>query len=822
MTRTHRLLSLFAISFVLLIVYFLHTYNIATTPDGINYDSAHNLAGALRIARGDGLPAMIFDDRPEILHRYLLAGWFTLIGAGEVHARLLHGLLGLLTVALTFRATVDLLHGHRWRVMGGVIAGITIAVAMPHLMLSRTGYRAALLLPCLALTVSLLVRAGRSRHTYLWGMAGFSTGMAINTYFAGLVAPIWAGYWLLYSKFFAPSSQRITWREVGTFGLGFALPLFAWGVVMSYISNLFFRFSAVATDSQASLPVRFINGMVEAVTAFYHDAYDDQVLYNIPNSPYLNPILVILALCGVGFACWHWRERAGLLILGGLALFMLPGAISEEPTHPVRLIGTLPFLAMFAGWGFVDIFSFAERFTFTFSRSSQRVIGFTGMALVIMIGAVSIFSTFDRYHRFFTPATSPDYPAVVGNYAERMVATMELLADVDQPTYVPLSSLNDRIAVLTLLSTHFPHVTTLANMPDLTTLPAGQVFYPTFDYLSSPTPARDLTQALLLPEIDTIVILPLSVGEIVKRVEGAEVITNAFGTEIAFVYPREQTPLPPMTIQEGTPILGEHLRSTLPHTIISAQEGDIIDVALEWQVTGTFNRSVFTFVQMLGEEQTARASSDQQVLEYIYPSTRWQVGDVIPDVHTNIQLPFLPQSAYRWVAGAWANPVGQDYYSLTSSDGVPLGNLLYWGALRPLTNAELSSVIPPDDVTMLDARLGDDIMLEACSTTSDDDVLSLTLYWQALTPQSMDYTVFVHVMQGDTIQLQQDARPDLPTWAWREGERFRTNYTFNTTDVAWDGLFAGMYSFPSLTRLPITVDGDVIGDRVDLSACFSR
>ncbi|MEQ8674831.1 MAG: hypothetical protein RLP44_18085 [Aggregatilineales bacterium] len=40
-------------------------------------------------------------------------------------------------------------------------------------------------------------------------------------------------------------------------------------------------------------------------------------------------------------------------------------------------------------------------------------------------------------------------------------------------------------------------------------------------------------------------------------------------------------------------------------------------------------------------------------------------------------------------------------------------------------------------------------------------------------------------------------------------------HTFDMNIVTWDSVYVGMYSFPSLARLPIRVDDDApIGDRL--------
>lgn len=91
--------------------------------------------------------------------------------------------------------------------------------------------------------------------------------------------------------------------------------------------------------------------------------------------------------------------------------------------------------------------------------------------------------------------------------------------------------------------------------------------------------------------------------------------------------------------------------------------------------------------------------------------------------------------------------------------------------------------------------------------------LSLTLFWQALTPPSADYTVFVHLRNetGATV-AQQDSRPLdglYPTHHWQAGETIIDPITLALPEEISPGtytLVAGLYRLDTLERLPVAGD----------------
>lgn len=102
-------------------------------------------------------------------------------------------------------------------------------------------------------------------------------------------------------------------------------------------------------------------------------------------------------------------------------------------------------------------------------------------------------------------------------------------------------------------------------------------------------------------------------------------------------------------------------------------------------------------------------------------------------------------------------------------------------------------------------------------------VLSVELYWQVTASIPADYTVFVHVLDSaDQIVAQLDRPPGggaSPTSSWRVGQTLRDTYPVPLPAELPPGDYRvrmGLYTWPDLTRQPVTVAGQPAGDSLIL------
>ena len=102
--------------------------------------------------------------------------------------------------------------------------------------------------------------------------------------------------------------------------------------------------------------------------------------------------------------------------------------------------------------------------------------------------------------------------------------------------------------------------------------------------------------------------------------------------------------------------------------------------------------------------------------------------------------------------------------------------------------------------------------------------LVLTLYWQAMTPLSHDYTVFTQMLDLDNQKVgQRDSQPrggDYPTSLWDAGEVVSDVYVIPVSPDATSGgyrLVVGMYLLETGERLLVLNEqGEALDTMVDL------
>ena len=139
----------------------------------------------------------------------------------------------------------------------------------------------------------------------------------------------------------------------------------------------------------------------------------------------------------------------------------------------------------------------------------------------------------------------------------------------------------------------------------------------------------------------------------------------------------------------------------------------------------------------------------------------------------------------------------------------------------PLLAPEDASSIP----FRLDADFGEQLRLVGYGldreTVQPGETIYLTLYWQALAPMEVDYSVFVHLVgEEDLIVVQRDSYPgrgNRPTSGWSIGPIVEDAYPISIPATALAPrtyrLVVGAYDYGTMERLPLL---DPEGDSLTL------
>jgi hypothetical protein len=121
------------------------------------------------------------------------------------------------------------------------------------------------------------------------------------------------------------------------------------------------------------------------------------------------------------------------------------------------------------------------------------------------------------------------------------------------------------------------------------------------------------------------------------------------------------------------------------------------------------------------------------------------------------------------------------------------------------------------------ARFGDQIALVNYAVELREREWRVRLEWEALTPPVEDYTVFVHLRDGEHVVAQDDGEPAegyYPTSLWRGGDVIVDTRVLDPPDE-WESdprLVVGLYAWPTMERLrAVTSSGESLPDEFVLS-----
>ncbi len=187
------------------------------------------------------------------------------------------------------------------------------------------------------------------------------------------------------------------------------------------------------------------------------------------------------------------------------------------------------------------------------------------------------------------------------------------------------------------------------------------------------------------------------------------------------------------------------------------------------------------------------------------PTDRWTPGKAFCDevlVHISPDAP-TPLAAAMEIG--FLDPDTGDRLQASSPEGDPYDVMIVQG-VPILPSRELPAIEQPAGY-VLDSAIG---LNRAQLAGATDDTITLTLIWQSLQPVPYDATTFVHLRGPDgNILAQVDRQPlngRLPTSYWLPGQIITDTISLSPvrgTDLEQITLTIGMYTWPSLERLPV-------------------
>jgi hypothetical protein len=297
-----------------------------------------------------------------------------------------------------------------------------------------------------------------------------------------------------------------------------------------------------------------------------------------------------------------------------------------------------------------------------------------------------------------------------------------------------------------------------------------------------------------------------------------EVIADVYPLEAdAPFLPRDSEPMHPLHASFGGDVLLDGYY-VAPSAIKPGQE---VGLSLSWQaqrfIDGGYDLFIHVFNiqtgQRYGQVNTSLGSS------VLLHSHWWPTGLRVVDTHYFVLPQDVPEGAYRFEIGLYYRsslerlPVTMGKDTQATDDKVVLGKFLVQRLPLPLPQHRLQ------------AQFGDRIALigfdiSAPIVEAGQSRARVTLYWQALTPISTDYTVFVHLLDGQgNLRSQHDSMPQqgrYPTSLWSTGETVPDVHDLALRADMPPGDYTvrvGLYDLQTGQRLPLK---NQAGDYVDL------
>jgi 4-amino-4-deoxy-L-arabinose transferase-like glycosyltransferase len=250
----------------------------------------------------------------------------------------------------------------------------------------------------------------------------------------------------------------------------------------------------------------------------------------------------------------------------------------------------------------------------------------------------------------------------------------------------------------------------------------------------------------------------------------------------------------------------------------AARPGESVYLALYWQAQQDLDEDYNVVIGLRGERGDVWPLWADRPVHGTYPTTTWTAGEVVKDRYGLNIGQDVPAGDYE-LELTLLNRVTQE--PLVASNGLPTISL---GKLR-VEAWERQFTIPAIQHP-LEVNLGDQVELLGYdlddATAKPGESLHLTLYWRALTVMDASYTVFTHLLDGESrIWGQKDNVPQAgtyPTTLWVKEEIVTDEYEIIVKPDAPPGQYVievGMYLPQSGQRLPVLDElGQVQGDRI--------
>ncbi|MBK8903833.1 MAG: glycosyltransferase family 39 protein [Anaerolineaceae bacterium] len=238
------------------------------------------------------------------------------------------------------------------------------------------------------------------------------------------------------------------------------------------------------------------------------------------------------------------------------------------------------------------------------------------------------------------------------------------------------------------------------------------------------------------------------------------------------------------------------------------QAGDAVNLTLYWRLTQpeTVANTPLVFIQVAPLDPQARVAEASQLLGTPrYPAEFWQPGEVMVQPH-RLELPTDTPAPSLY----WFDVILFDENRQVRLPATWLGQALAEDVVRLGPTAVLAreTAVPTQRARY---NFGQQIQLNGYSLAVDGTGLDVTLFWEALAPPAVDWTVFVHLLDASgQLVAQGDGVPrdgQFPTSWWPAGTVVPDTHhlpgEFSCVALSQFTLLVGFYNPSTAERLPV-------------------
>lgn len=805
-----RLIHPLILALMLLMAFWLRVYNLAESPPGISNDEAIYLIDTFNVARG-GTFTWFEHGRPEPGFQLILSTTTRLFGGDPFAVRLTPIFLSLLTIATIYWAMMQVLHdrplGHRQ--FAGLVASGTLMTSLGFITLSRAIERGVPQILFMALFIGAFALFERRKRPRDAIFAGIALSGTIYFYTAGLALPaVLAPVGLWFALFYAN-----TWREwLPSFmlmGITVAILTAPWSITLLTNSGLILdragevRGTGLIIDRAISLTWGHL--LIEG---------DPNSQYNTASQPMILSLFQPFFILGLAGLLIRVKNPTSIAVITFLALGALPPLLTNEPIHGIRAIGMFGAFPFIVGLGAMVSVWLIERISSAKYRPLWLVlaIGYLG------IGTVHAQQIYRGY--WINPPLTRVYvdALTVGEWYFRQDRrdVARWLIRQNQPVLMPMDELN----LPTMRAWTINRIPNLQTTNDDFMLPDNTRLFVSWQIETNDL-RRD-TRLYALVDGDTITLLPplssSTHAQLLEIAQNGDELTRGRGNYLNFMGYNTVLPDDFMLEFDNDILISQMPLADFADGAIYITEwrgadtiqgiaGEKLTYFVHWN-GDKLDQRYFTVLQLHTQEADSKASAADISLAYVYPNMIWD-ENLFPFIEYQLVLTEnLPFGAYRLVAGMYDSKTRTNL-SASSLWGHPLNTLATIGWVK----VAHPTMAIPENMTPINAILDGRITLRGMTMNiQDDNQLGINLYWEAITRRpNVDATIFIQVFSGDTRIGQVDTRPmngQYPTMIWDMGEIVMTEHTLSLDSPVDEDtyLLIGMYTFPSLERLFVTID----------------